>query len=93
MLVTVILLFGLRRLGKDPRLAALWAWCPTVILECGQNAHVNVVAVALTLVALLLLARAKTEGRTVLGGVLLGLAIATKVTPVLVAPPCWRAGS
>ena len=91
-LVTVILLFGLRRLGKDPRLAALWAWCPTVILECGQNAHVDVVAVALTLVALLLLARAKTEGRTVLGGVLLGLAIATKVTPVLVVPAVLRRG-
>jgi len=91
-LVTVILLFGLRRLGKDPRLAALWAWCPTVILECGQNAHVDVVAVALTLVALLLLARAKTEGRTVLGGVLLGLAIATKVTPVLVLPAVLRRG-
>src|SRR5215469_663115 len=91
-LVTVILLFGLRRLGKDPRLAALWAWCPTVILECGQNAHVDVVAVALTLVALLLLARAKTEDRTVLGGVLLGLAIATKVTPVLVAPAVLRRG-
>jgi hypothetical protein len=91
-LVTVILLFGLRRFGKDPRLAALWAWCPTVILECGQNAHVDVVAVALTLVALLLLARAKTEGRTVLGGILLGLAIATKVTPVLVAPAVLRRG-
>jgi hypothetical protein len=91
-LVTVMLLFGLRRLGKDPRLAALWAWCPTVILECGQNAHVDVVAVALTLVALLLLARARTEGRTVLGGVLLGLAIATKVTPVLVAPAVLRRG-
>jgi len=91
-LVTVILLFGLRRLGKDPRLAALWAWCPTVIFECGQNAHVDVVAVALTLVALLLLARAKTEGRTVLGGVLLGLAIATKVTPVLVVPAVLRRG-
>ncbi len=91
-LVTVILLFGLRRFGKDPRLAALWAWCPTVILECGQNAHVDVVAVALTLVALLLLARAKTEGRTVLGGFLLGLAIATKVTPVLVAPAVLRRG-
>ena len=91
-LVTSILLFGLRRLGKDPRLAALWAWCPTVILETGQNAHVDVVAVAFTLVALLLLARARTEGRTVLGGVLLGLAIATKVTPVLVAPAVLRRG-
>lgn len=91
-LVTVILLAGLRRLGKDPRLAALWAWCPTVVLEAGQNAHVDVVAVAFTLVALLLLARAKTEGRTALGGLLLGLAIATKVTPVLVLPAVLRRG-
>ena len=91
-LTTVILLFGLRALGKDPRLAALWAWCPTVALEAGQNGHVDVVAVALTLVALLVLARARTEGRTVLGGVLLGLAIATKVTPVLVVPAVLRRG-
>jgi len=92
MLTTVILLFGLRGLGKDPRLAALWAWCPTVALEAGQNGHVDVVAVTLTLMALLLLARARTEGRTVLGGVLLGLAIATKVTPVLVVPAVLRRG-
>jgi len=91
-LVTVILLAGLRRLGKDPRLAALWAWCPTVVLEAGQNAHVDVVAVAFTLVALLLLARARTEGRTALGGVLLGLAIATKGTPALVLPAVLRRG-
>jgi hypothetical protein len=91
-LVTLILLFGLRTLGKDLRLAALWAWCPTVALEAGQNGHVDVVAVALTAVALLLLARARTEGRTVLGGVLLGLAIATKVTPLLVVPAVLRRG-
>lgn len=90
--VTLILLFGLRRLGKNPRLAALWAWCPTVALEAGQNGHVDVVAVALTAVALLLLARARTEGRAALGGVLIGLAIATKVTPVLVLPAVLRRG-
>jgi hypothetical protein len=91
-LVTLILLFGLRTLGKDLRLAALWAWCPMVALEAGQNGHVDVVAVAFTAVALLLLARARTEGRTVLGGILLGLAIATKVTPVLVLPAVARRG-
>jgi hypothetical protein len=91
-LVTVLLLFGLRSLGRDPRLAVLWAWCPTVPLEAGQNAHVDVVAVALTLGALLLLARARTRGRILTGGVLLGLAIATKVTPVLVMPAVLRRG-
>jgi len=91
-LVTVLLLFGLRSLGRDPRLAVLWAWCPTVPLEAGQNAHVDVVAVALTLGALLLLARARTKRRILMGGVLLGLAIATKVTPVLVMPAVLRRG-
>ena len=91
-LITLILLYGLRWLGKDPRLAALWAWCPMTALEAGQNAHVDVIAVLFTLVALLLLARAKTKRRTVLGGVLLGLAIATKVTPVLVVPAVLRRG-
>jgi hypothetical protein len=91
-LVLGALLFGLRRFGKNLRLAALWAWCPTVPLEAGQNGHVDVVAVFLALLALLVLARAKTTGRVLWGGVLLGLAIATKVTPVLVMPAVLRRG-
>jgi len=95
-LVTLILLFGLRTIGRNLRLAALWAWCPTVALEAGNSAHVDVVAVALTAAALLILARRGTSRRGAIGGgVLLGLAIATKVTPVLVAPSVlkrrWRA--
>jgi hypothetical protein len=89
-LITVLLLYALRWLGRDVRRAALWAWCPMVALEAGNNAHVDVVAVGLTAVALLLLARPGRPRRTVLGGVLLGLAIATKVTPVLVGPAVLR---
>jgi hypothetical protein len=89
-LTTVLLLFGLRRLGRDERMAALWSWCPTVALEAGNSAHVDVVAVAITAAALLLLATARTRGRTVLGGVLLGLAMATKVTPVRTVPAVLR---
>jgi uncharacterized membrane protein YkgB len=85
-LTTVILLFGLRMLKRDPRLAALWAWCPTAILEVGNDAHSDVLGVLLTAVALLVLARARTEGKAMLGGVLLGLALATKLTPVFVFP-------
>jgi hypothetical protein len=91
-LVLGVLLFGLRRLGKNPRLAALWAWCPTVPLEAGQNGHVDVLAVFFTLVALLVLAGGRTRGRVLAGGVLLGLGIATKVTPVLVMPAVLRRG-
>jgi hypothetical protein len=89
-LTTVLLLFGLGRLGRDVRMAALWSWCPTVALEAGNSAHVDVVAVGIAAAALLVLAAARTRRRTVLGGVLLGLAIATKVTPVLTVPAVLR---
>jgi hypothetical protein len=88
--ITLLLLFGLKSMGRDFRTAALWAWCPTVALEVGNNAHVDVLAVGLTAVALLVLAKAGRMRRTVLGGVLLGLAVATKVTPLLVVPAVLR---
>jgi Glycosyltransferase family 87 len=92
-LTTVLLLFGLGRLGRDVRMAALWSWCPTVALEAGNSAHVDVVAVGITAAALLVLASARGRTRpTVLGGVLLGLAIATKVTPVLTVPAVLARG-
>jgi hypothetical protein len=89
-LITVLLLFGLRRLGRDMRTAALWSWCPMVALEAGNSAHVDVVAAGLTAVAILMLATARTTRRTILGGILLGLAIATKLTPALTVPALLR---
>jgi hypothetical protein len=90
-LVTLLLLAGLRSMGRDLRLAALWAWCPTVALEAGNSAHVDVLAVAITTVALLVLARPNGGRRgAITGGLLLGLAIATKMTPVLVGPAVLR---
>ena len=89
-LTTVLLLFGLGRLGRDVRMAALWSWCPTVALEAGNSAHVDVVAVGIAAAALLVLATARSRLSTVFGGVLLGLAIATKVTPALVVPAVLR---
>ena len=86
----MLLLFGLGRLGRDVRMAALWAWCPTVALEAGNSAHVDVIAVGITAAAVLVLATAKTTRRTVLGGILLGLAIATKLTPALAVPALLR---
>jgi hypothetical protein len=87
---TCLLLLGLRSLGRDPRLAVLWAWCPVVGLEAGNNAHVDVVAAFLTVAALLTLARAGGRLRALCGGVLLGLAISAKITPVLVMPAVLR---
>ena len=56
-LVTVLLLYGLPKVGRDRRLAVLWAWCPTVALEAGNNGHVDVLAAGITAAALILLAR------------------------------------
>jgi hypothetical protein len=100
-LVTLLLLYGLPKVGRDRRLAVLWAWCPTVALEAGNNAHVDVLAAGLTAAALILLARpgalSRPAGagfaalrRPLAGGALLALAIWTKVTPVLIAPAVLR---
>ena len=93
-LVTVLLLYGLPRVGRDRRLAVLWAWCPTVALEAGNNGHVDVLAAGITAAALILLARpgalAHPLRRPVAGGALLALAIWTKVTPVLIVPAVLR---
>jgi hypothetical protein len=91
-LITGLLLLGLRRLGRDIRMAALWSWCPTVALEAGNSAHVDVVAVGIAAAALLVLATAGTTRRTILGGILLGLAIATKLIPALTVPAVLARG-
>ena len=88
--LTAVLLLGLGRVGVDRRLAVLWAWCPTVALEAGNNAHVDVLAAFLTAAALLVLARPGRMRRSLAGGTLLALAIWTKVTPVLVVPAVAR---
>jgi Glycosyltransferase family 87 len=87
---TILLLIGLRRLGRDPRLAVLWAWCPVVGIQAGNDAHVDVLAAFLTAAALLTLAREGGRRRVIRGAVLLSLAIATKLTPVLAVPAVLR---
>ncbi|MFB9449185.1 DUF2029 domain-containing protein [Dactylosporangium vinaceum] len=84
--VGALLWRALAALGRDPRRAVLWSWCPMVALEAGNNAHVDVVAVGLAAVAVWLLAR----GRAVPGGIAWGLAVATKLTPALLAPALLR---
>jgi len=92
---SVLLVVGLRRLGRDPRFAVFWAWCPVVGLQAGNDAHIDVLAAFLTTAALLILARPARDQRharrrAIGGGVLLGLAIATKITPILAGPAVLR---
>ena len=84
------LLVGLRRLGRDPRTAVLWAWCPTVAFEAGNDAHVDVIAVGLTVASLVVLSDARGRRRAAVGGSLLGLAVATKLYPALIGPAVVR---
>jgi len=80
--VTVLLLGSLRKSGKNPRWAALWAWCPLVATEGVTNSHIDIVSALLLLVATLLVA----SGRRWAGGIALGASIATKLIPVIGAP-------
>jgi hypothetical protein len=92
---TVALLLILHRHG-DPRTAVLWAWCPTVVLEAGNNAHVDVLAAFLLVLAL----GAAVAERPLVAGVGTGAAVAAKLLPLLVVPalaafwlgrkPRWR---
>jgi hypothetical protein len=79
-LATTVALLRLLRSRGDPRQAVLWAWCPTVVLETGGNAHVDALAALLVVLAL----GAAVSGRLGRGGLLVGLAIATKLLPALV---------
>lgn len=89
MAVAVALIWSLRRAGRDPRAAVWWAWCPVVWLECGNNAHIDVLGILLLIGCFGLLGARDgpiTDRRLGQAGALFGAAIAVKLVPVLVAP-------
>ncbi|MEV0228550.1 glycosyltransferase 87 family protein [Nonomuraea sp. NPDC050786] len=59
------------------RTAAYWAWCPAVPIEAVNNAHVDMLAVLLVVLAM-----RSAQAR----GALLGAAVAAKLLPVAVLP-------
>jgi hypothetical protein len=81
--VALLRLLRLLRGRGDPRQAVLWAWCPTVVIETGGNAHVDVLASLLVVLAM----SAVVARHQVRAGVLIGLAVATKLLPVLALIP------
>lgn len=90
--IAVALAALLRRRGADPWLALWWAWCPTVVAEAGNGAHVDVLAAAWVVLALgVATARSDDPRRGAPGGgtgarltgVLAGLAVATKLYPAV----------
>jgi alpha-1,6-mannosyltransferase len=79
------------RLG-GPSAALRYALCPLVIFEVSFNAHAEIVAVAFTLLAVLMVARNKPFA----SGIALGVALASKVfalalLPFVVLRSRWRA--
>ncbi|MEO6019415.1 MAG: glycosyltransferase 87 family protein [Knoellia sp.] len=77
----------LRRSGRDPWAALWWAWCPTVVAEAGNGAHVDVLAAALVVASIAAVGfsvRRRGALGTIAPGVLAGLAIAVKLYPAVI---------
>lgn len=72
--------WSLRNNGHDPGSAFLYAACPAVFIESSSNAHVDVLAAGLIVAAVVF------AHRRWVAGILLGAAIAVKLTPVLLVP-------
>lgn len=89
LLVAALLVSLLRRGGRDPRLAVLWAWCPLVPYEAGNAAHVDALATLLALAALAAAAQDRASGPWK-AGAWLGAATGTKLVPLLLAPVLLR---
>lgn len=86
LLTTVAVIMTLRATGRDPRWAVLWAWCPLVVIEAGNSAHVDVLSALLVVLGL----RYAAARRPLAAGGLLGAAVAVKLYPALVLPAVLR---
>lgn len=87
--VTVYALIQLlKELGVAKERCLIYAWCPLLVWEIGSSGHVD--SIAMAFIALALLARYRY--RPVLTGLFLGLAVITKLYPVILLPALYRRG-
>ncbi len=82
------LLCLLRELGRPREQVLLYAWCPLLVWEIGCAGHLD--SAAMALIALALLARLRDQ--PVRTGVFLGLAVMTKLYPIVLLPALFRRG-
>lgn len=93
---SLLLVLATGRMGVDRRSVVWWAWCPTVVLEAGNDAHVDTLGAFFLAAGMLALAGPALAGpalrrrRAWLAGALLGAAVGVKFLPGLVAPALAR---
>jgi hypothetical protein len=85
-LVLVRVLFKKR---LDPRYVLLYAWCPLPIVEFAMQGHSDVLAVFFLVLAFWSSQSEHTKGR-MLTGFLLGMAVLTRLYPLLLLPAFLR---
>ncbi|MDQ6648699.1 MAG: glycosyltransferase 87 family protein [Actinomycetota bacterium] len=84
--VVGLLLALLRTLGRDPRWAVLYAWCPLVVAETAMDGHVDALETLLAVAGLSALVRR----RAAFGSGLLAAAAMVKLFPALLLPVALR---
>ena len=85
-LAVFCLLRMLAAAGLPRERVLIYAWNPLPVWAFAGNGHVDAVAIGLLAVALL----SRMQRRDAWTGIALGLAIATKFLPAVVAPVLWR---
>jgi hypothetical protein len=75
-------------LGKRREQTLLYAWCPLLIWEIGGSGHLDSAAMAFITLALLF----RYRNRPLLTGLFLGLAVMTKLYPIILLPALYRRG-
>jgi hypothetical protein len=88
--VVALIVAGLRRRGRDPRWAALYALSPAPVLEVVNNGHVDGLAILLSVAALIVASPPADRAggwpparRELLAGTFVGLAVLVKLYPAL----------
>jgi alpha-1,6-mannosyltransferase len=80
------MLMLLRARSLPPVMVTLYAWHPLPLWEIAGSGHVDIIGVALLLVALL----AAERGNRIAAGFALGASILAKFVPLVLAPAIWQ---
>ena len=81
-----LLLFLLNLLGRSPYWSLVYWWNPVVVKELFNSAHMEAVLIPLVLASVIFSIRRKY----IASALTLGLAIATKIWPLILIPIIWR---